>query len=109
MKFVRRGQPQLALWQPSGICSLLVSDDVRNYRTEMPMPYFSTFARLRLAPALIAASLLCLATQPACAADDPDQPKGPAVTVLKAAKACFANIVEAVSYTHLTLPTTPYV
>jgi multidrug efflux pump subunit AcrA (membrane-fusion protein) len=60
----------------------------------MPMPFFSTFAALRLAPALIAASMLCLAAAPARAADDPDQPKGPAVTVLKAAKACFANIVE---------------
>src|SRR5215471_18633768 len=59
----------------------------------MPMPYFSTFAALRVAPAA-ALALLCLAAAPARAADDPDQPKGPAVTVLKVAKACFANIVE---------------
>jgi multidrug efflux pump subunit AcrA (membrane-fusion protein) len=49
-------------------------------------------------PALIGASLLCLAihsaSQPALAADEADAPKGPAVTVLKAAKSCFNNIVE---------------
>ncbi len=45
-------------------------------------------------PALIATSLLCLATQSASAADEADAPKGPAVSVLKAAKSCFNNIVE---------------
>ena len=45
-------------------------------------------------PALVAASLLCLATQSASAADEADAPKGPAVSVLKAAKSCFNNIVE---------------
>ncbi|OAF11923.1 efflux transporter periplasmic adaptor subunit [Bradyrhizobium centrolobii] len=40
------------------------------------------------------AGLLVLSTQPAPAADD-DAPKGPAVTVLKAAKSCFSDIVEA--------------
>lgn len=40
------------------------------------------------------AALLCLAS-PALAAEEPEAaPKGAAVTVLKAAKACFANIVE---------------
>ena len=43
---------------------------------------------------LIAASLLCLMAGPAPAAEDEAAPKGAAVTVLKAAKACFANIVE---------------
>ena len=44
-------------------------------------------------PALLLAGAL-LAT-PALAADDPaDAPRGPAVTVLKAAKACFNNNVE---------------
>src|SRR2546423_11715591 len=44
-------------------------------------------------PTLLLAALL-LAT-PALAADDPaDAPRGPAVTVLKAAKACFNNNVE---------------
>ena len=49
-----------------------------------------------LAP-LIAAGMFCLSCTPGLsAADDPDPaaPKGAAVTVLKAAKACFANIVE---------------
>ncbi|WGR94889.1 HlyD family efflux transporter periplasmic adaptor subunit [Bradyrhizobium sp. ISRA443] len=42
-----------------------------------------------------AAALLLLATQPALAADNTDAlPKGVAVTVLKAAKSCFDNIVE---------------
>ena len=42
------------------------------------------------------AALLCLFSLPALAADEPDPaaPKGAAVTVLKAAKACFSNIVE---------------
>jgi multidrug efflux pump subunit AcrA (membrane-fusion protein) len=38
--------------------------------------------------------LLLLSTQPTQAADD-DAPRGPAVTVLKAAKSCFSDIVEA--------------
>ena len=47
----------------------------------------------RLAP--LAATLLCLASaSPSLAADDPDAPRGAAVTVLKAAKSCFDNIVE---------------
>lgn len=40
------------------------------------------------------ALLLVIATQPSLAADDADTPKGAAVTVLKAAKTCFDNIVE---------------
>lgn len=46
-------------------------------------------------PALTVAGFLCLSS-PALAADDPDPaaPKGATVTVLKAAKSCFANIVE---------------
>jgi HlyD family secretion protein len=47
--------------------------------------------------ALLAAALLLLAT-PAFAADDPaakDAPQGAAVTVLKASKFCFPNLVEA--------------
>jgi HlyD family secretion protein len=46
----------------------------------------------RLAP--VAAVLLCLAAQPSLAAEEADAPKGAAVTVLKAVKSCFANIVE---------------
>jgi len=50
-------------------------------------------SRKRLAP--LFAALLCLAAaSPSLAADDPDAPKGAAVTVLKAAKSCFNNIVE---------------
>ena len=53
-----------------------------------------------LAPALAGlcalAGLLALSTSPALAADtpDPDAPKGATVTVLKAAKSCFSNLVE---------------
>jgi HlyD family secretion protein len=49
-------------------------------------------------PALLGASLLWLAAAPALtpalAADEVDAPKGPTVSVLKAAKSCFNNIVE---------------
>ena len=43
--------------------------------------------------AALAAALLCLAS-PALAADEADAPKGATVTVLTAAKACFAAIAE---------------
>jgi len=58
------------------------------------MTPFSSPASLpnRLATALI---LLSLTSLPTLAADEPDAPKGAAVTVLKAAKSCFSNIVEA--------------
>ena len=48
--------------------------------------------RVSRLPTALAAALLTLAS-PALAADE-DAPKGPAVSVLKAAKSCFANIVE---------------
>lgn len=46
--------------------------------------------------ALIAAGLLCFSSASSRAAEeaDPNAPKGAAVTVLKATKSCFANIVE---------------
>jgi HlyD family secretion protein len=44
-------------------------------------------------PALLTATLLALAP-PASAADEAEVPKGAAVTVLKAAKTCFGNLVE---------------
>src|SRR5206468_1249258 len=48
-----------------------------------------------LSQSLVAlAGLVLLSAQPALAADD-DAPKGPAVTVLKAAKSCFSDIIEA--------------
>ena len=53
--------------------------------------FASPFARR--CPALLAASFLVLAAASTRAAEN-DAPKGPAVTVLKATKACFANIVE---------------
>jgi HlyD family secretion protein len=53
-------------------------------------------SRPRLVPLL--AALFCLAALPAHAAEEPDAPKdgpkGAAVTVLKATKSCFSNIVE---------------
>ena len=59
----------------------------------MNHPPAREFPRKWLAP--IAAGLLSLASiSPSLAADEPDAPKGAAVTVLKAAKACFSNIVE---------------
>jgi len=54
--------------------------------------FLSFFARRCLA--LLAASLLIISTAPVRAADDDNAPKGPAVTVLKATKSCFAAIVE---------------
>jgi multidrug efflux pump subunit AcrA (membrane-fusion protein) len=53
-----------------------------------------TFFAARCAALFLSGTLL---TTPAIAADDPaagDAPRGPAVTVLKAAKACFNNNVE---------------
>src|SRR5262245_22238294 len=62
------------------------------------MMSFITRDRSRPLLFLLAATLLALAAQPTLAADEPDAPKdaprGAAVTVLKAAKSCFDNIVE---------------
>ena len=49
------------------------------------------FARKLLSPLAL---LLCLAGQPAAAATEADAPKGTAVSVLKATKACFNNVVQ---------------
>ncbi|SDI65135.1 MULTISPECIES: efflux RND transporter periplasmic adaptor subunit [Bradyrhizobium] len=58
------------------------------------MTYFTASAPSRKWLAAVA-GLLSLAASPTLAADDPEvAPKGAAVTVLKAAKSCFANIVE---------------
>ncbi len=60
------------------------------------MPPFAPhkLSRNHLAP--LAVALLCLAAaSPSLAADEPDAPKGAAVTVLKAAKYCFPAIVDA--------------
>jgi HlyD family secretion protein len=53
----------------------------------LPIMKFSTLSRTALA-----ATLLTLAALPLRAADD--EPKGPAISTLKATKACFSNIVE---------------
>jgi HlyD family secretion protein len=59
------------------------------------MTKFAALARSPRWPALIAVGLLTLSSSAMLAADDPEAPtKGAAVTVLKAAKSCFANIVE---------------
>jgi multidrug efflux pump subunit AcrA (membrane-fusion protein) len=59
------------------------------------MNTFAALARSPKWPALIAIGFLALPTSSVLAAEDPEPaPKGAAVTVLKAAKACFANIVE---------------
>jgi multidrug efflux pump subunit AcrA (membrane-fusion protein) len=57
---------------------------------EMPM---NGFAVRSLLPLLLA-GLLCASMQSACAADEPEGPKGAAVTVLKATRTCFDNTVE---------------
>ena len=54
-----------------------------------------TTSRNRFAPAAALLLALALASSPALAADDTDAPKGAAVTVLKAEKSCFGDIVEA--------------
>jgi len=57
------------------------------------MSEFSAPLLSRSLPALAAATLLAL-TSPTRAADEADAPRGPAVTVLKATKSCFSNLVE---------------
>jgi HlyD family secretion protein len=69
----------------------------------MPVDVFrddlrASFPRRRRRQACCAAALIAAlmgtTAQPVRAADDPDAPKGAAVTVLKAAKFCFSAIVE---------------
>ena len=55
------------------------------------MPSLSSLGSSRT---LLSAALLLSLASPALAADDPDAPKGAAVTVLTAAKSCFGDIVE---------------
>ena len=57
------------------------------------MPHFSTLSPFRPLPTLLAAALLGLAALPAAAAEG-DPLKTESVTVIKAAKLCFADIVE---------------
>ena len=59
------------------------------------MTRFSAFEFCRKFPALIAASLVCLASVPAFAAGDRAEAiKGTTVSVLKASRACFDDIVD---------------
>jgi multidrug efflux pump subunit AcrA (membrane-fusion protein) len=60
----------------------------------MPMKPFAAprLSRKWLVPTI--AALLSLTPHPTLAADEPDAPKGAAVTVLTAKKSCFADIVE---------------
>jgi len=59
------------------------------------MSHFPARALSRMLLTPVMAGLLTLASQQClAAAEEPDAPKGAAVTVLKAAKSCFANIVE---------------
>src|SRR6266700_3108655 len=62
-------------------------------RTGLPMIKLAPRAPTPVLPALFAAPLLALAS-PSLAADETDAPKGASVTVLKAAKSCFNNVVE---------------
>src|SRR3984893_9438001 len=63
--------------------------------TGTPMNHLPARGLSRKLPALLAAAPLpSHLPPPALAADDPDAPKGPAVTVLKAAKSCFSDVVE---------------
>lgn len=57
------------------------------------MSHFSAFRRSRTLPAALAAATLLALASPTLAADE-EAPKGEMVTVIKAAKSCFANIVE---------------
>ena len=61
----------------------------------MPMHPFAASRPSRKWFVPVIAALLSLASHPSLAADDTDAPNGAAVTVLKAAKSCFDNIVEA--------------
>ncbi len=60
----------------------------------MPMNHVFTIKRDCKLLGLIIMGLLGITTPSCLAADDAETPKGAAVTVLKAVKSCFANIVE---------------
>jgi HlyD family secretion protein len=80
--------------QTGSVAGLLVSMPGK-IETGLPMTYFAASAPSRLLFASAVVGLLSLLASPTLAADDTEvAPKGAAVTVLKAAKSCFANIVE---------------
>jgi len=59
------------------------------------MNHFAPRGFSRKLPTLLAALLALASASSSLAADEPDAPKGAAVTVLRAVKSCFASIVEA--------------
>jgi HlyD family secretion protein len=61
---------------------------------DLPMNYCITRDRSLSLAALLTAAVFSLTAQPVLSADDDGAPRGPAVTVLKAAKYCFNNNVE---------------
>src|SRR5439155_15806898 len=89
LQAARRAQVPVGAWRLA--CR---SDIHAPYRTGTLLSHLPPrrLAPSRLAP--LAAVLLCLAARPCLAAEEADAPKGAAVTVLKAVKSCFANIVE---------------
>src|SRR6266446_11002803 len=87
--------PGCATWRRPGIHTPDRGYGFRARAAARPgMTALDGLSRKWLAP--LAAGLLALAlAQPSLAADEPDAPKGAAVTVLRAVKSCFASIVEA--------------
>ncbi len=82
---------------PRGAChrARISRDPLARTRWHRPgMTAAGALSRKWLVP-VIAGVLALASAQPSLAADEPDAPKGAAVTVLKAAKSCFASIVEA--------------
>jgi HlyD family secretion protein len=69
---------------------------IPEFEKELLMPVLVARDLAPKLAALIAAGLLCLSASASRAAEDPDPaaPKGATVTVLKATKSCFDNIVE---------------
>lgn len=60
----------------------------------MPLDHFDRRGFSSTLATLMLAASLCAMSQRGLAADEPEGPKGAAVTVLKAAKSCFGAIVE---------------
>jgi HlyD family secretion protein len=77
-------------WRPGRPSGIHEADNENG----LPMTCFAASTRSRRMNALAVAGMICLSASPLLAADDEAPPKGAAVTVLKAQKSCFANIVE---------------
>src|SRR5262249_42896065 len=94
----RRGAPDDLLRRglsPLG-CEVPFLVSKPEFEKELLMPVFVACDLAPKLAALVAAAMLCLSASPSRAADDADPaaPKGATVTVLKATKSCFDNIVE---------------